>query len=155
MRHVVLNNWFTYVQTPAVVHDLLKSFWWAPAIWKEKGYKWVNNLWPSKLVWCSSAPTYFFVATLWRAFWCLGLVWVCSVCSRSTWRCGKGLYGLLNCCAHYWINSTFFMGEKKKQNPADFLLLKCIHNVDISKQFLGVFFFFPWKISQTVLVWPC
>lgn len=34
------------------------------------------------------------------------------------------------------------MGEKKNQNPADFLLLKCIHNVDISKQFLGVFFFF-------------
>lgn len=38
------------------------------------------------------------------------------------------------------------MGEKKNQNPADFLLLKCIHNVDISKQFLGgFFFFFPLK----------
>lgn len=26
------------MQTPAVVHDLLNSFWWAPAIRKEKGY---------------------------------------------------------------------------------------------------------------------
>lgn len=35
MRDVVLSNWFTYVQTPAVLRDLLNSFWWARVISKE------------------------------------------------------------------------------------------------------------------------